>query len=191
MGERLAQGNPAITLLANSLATGAILFVLISLFAPVSGAHFNPAVTLVEWLQRRISTRVGLFYIAAQLAGAYLGVAAAHAMFDLPLFFASTHARTGVAQWWSEFVAAFGLLLTILLGNRFAQDRIALLVASYVTAAYWFTASTSFANPAVTLARTATDTFSGIRPADAFAFIVAQLAGAGAAMSLTSLIDKD
>lgn len=181
MGERLAQGNAAVALLGNSLATGAILFVLISLFAPVSGAHFNPAVTLVEWISRRMTMRDALFYMAVQIVGAYAGVAAAHTMFELPALFASTQVRTGAGQWCSEFIAAFGLLLTILLGNRTSPQRVALLVACYITAAYWFTASTSFANPAVTMARAATDTFSGIRPADVAGFILAQLAGAGAA----------
>jgi len=185
MGERLAQGNVAITLLVNSLATGAMLFVLISLFAPISGAHLNPAVTLVEWMRRRITARDGLLYIAIQIVGAYAGVAAANTMFDLPIFFAATHVRTGMAQWWSEFIAAFGLLLTILLGGRLAPRRVAALVACYVTAAYWFTASTSFANPAVTMARAASDTFSGIRPSDTHAFIGAQLLGALAAAFLS------
>lgn len=184
MGERLAQGNAAITLLANSLATGAMLFVLISLFTPISGAHFNPAVTLVEWMYRRLTMRDALLYIAVQIAGAYAGVAVANTMFELPVFFVSTHVRTGMAQWWSEFVAAFGLVLTILLGRRLAPRAVAAMVASYITAAYWFTASTSFANPAVTMARAATDTFSGIRPSDVPGFLVAQLAGAAAASFL-------
>lgn len=190
MGERLAQGNTAIALLANSLATGAMLFVLISLFAPLSGAHFNPAVTLVEWIFRRITATDALLYVTAQVLGAYAGVAAAHAMFDLPLFFSSSHMRMGADQWWSEFLAAFGLLLTILLGNRSAPHRIPLLVACYITAAYWFTASTSFANPAVTAARAATDTFVGIRSSDVLAFVVAQCGGAVAALLLVRSIDR-
>lgn len=181
MGERLAQGNAAVALLGNSLATGAVLFVLISLFAPVSGAHFNPAVTLVEWISRRMTMSDALLYMAVQIVGAYAGVATTHVMFDLPAFVASIHVRTGAGQWCSEFIATFGLLLTILLGNRTSPQRVALLVACYITAAYWFTASTSFANPAVTMARALTDTFSGIRPADVTGFILAQLAGAGAA----------
>jgi len=182
MGERLANGNAAVALLANALATGAMLFVLISLFAPLSGAHFNPAVTLVEWMNRSLGTKAALAYVGVQIAGAFLGVVIAHAMFDLPVLFASTHVRTGAAQWWSEFVATFGLVLTILLGNRFTPQRTTMLVACYISAAYWFTASTSFANPVVTMARAATDTFSGIRPADVLQFVLAQLAGAIAAL---------
>lgn len=190
MGERLADGNAAVALLANSFATGAMLFVLISLFAPFSGAHFNPAVTLVERMRGRMPTRDALLYIAVQMIGAHVGVAAAHAMFDLPIFVASAHVRTGVGQWLSEFLAAFGLLLTVLLGSRCAPQHAALLIACFITAAYWFTASTSFANPAVTIARAASDTFVGIRPRDVFAFILAQLAGAGAAMLLVRQIRR-
>ena len=178
MAERLAGGNSAIALLANTVATGAGLVALILTFGPVSGAHFNPAVTLASG----VSWRDMAIYAAAQVAGAFAGVAAAHLMFGLPLFFASTKARAGGAQRFSEFVATFGLLMVIQnVEKRFAPVA----VAAYITAAYWFTASTSFANPAVTLARAASDTFAGIRPADAPGFILAQLAGALAATLLT------
>ncbi len=178
MGERLAGGNVAVALLANSIATGAALYALILIFAPVSGAHFNPAVTLVAALKRQLSGRQAIYYVCAQIAGAFVGVAAAHAMFGEPLFFASQHQRTGAAQWWAEGVATFGLLMVILGSSRQSIPAVAAAVGAYVTAAYWFTASTSFANPAVTLARAASDTFAGIRPVDAPAFILAQLAGA-------------
>jgi len=184
MGERLAGGNVAVALLANTVATGAALVALILTFGSISGAHFNPAVTLAD------ASRGGLAwgdvgpYVVAQIAGAFDGVAAAHVMFEAPLFFASRHARSGPAQMFSEFVATFGLLAVIWGCLRVRADAIPFAVAAYITAAYWFTASTSFANPAVTLARSATDTFSGIRPADAPAFIVAQLLGAGAATAL-------
>ena len=184
MGERLAGGNVAVALLANTVATGAALVALILTFGSISGAHFNPAVTLAD------ASRGGLAwgdvgpYVVAQITGAFAGVAAAHVMFEAPLFFASRHARSGPAQMFSEFVATFGLLAVIWGCLRVRADAIPFAVAAYITAAYWFTASTSFANPAVTLARSATDTFSGIRPADAPAFIVAQLLGAGAATAL-------
>ncbi len=184
MGERLAGGNVAVALLANTLATGAGLVVLILVFGPLSGAHFNPAVTLADALQGGLSWKDTLAYLAAQLAGAFVGVAVAHGMFELPLYAASTHARTGPAQWFSEFVATFGLLATILGCVRQRASAVPFAVGAYITSAYWFTASTSFANPAVTLARAATDTFAGIRPADAPAFIVAQLLGALAATAL-------
>ena len=183
MGERLAGGNVAVALLANSIATGAALYALILVFAPISGAHFNPAVTLVAALKRQLTGRQAIAYVGAQIAGAFVGVAAAHAMFGEPLFFASQHQRTGAAQWWAEGVATFGLLMVILGSSRQSIPAVAAAVGAYVTAAYWFTASTSFANPAVTLARAASDTFAGIRPVDAPAFILAQLAGAlGAAV---------
>jgi len=184
MGERLAQGNTAIALLANTLATGAALVVLILTFGPVSGAHFNPAVTLAELALGNIRGREVAGYIAAQVTGAVAGVAAAHLMFGEPLFFASQHVRSGPAQWWSEFVATFGLLAVIQAVVRTRPALISIAVGGYITAAYWFTASTSFANPAVTLARSLTDTFAGIRPVDAPAFIAAQLLGAGAATLL-------
>lgn len=184
MGERLAAGNVAIALLANSVATGAALVALILAFGPISGAHFNPAVTLADAMQGGIAWREAPGYIVAQMAGAFAGVAAAHAMFGLPAFFASTHVRNGVALAWSEFVATFGLLTVIWGCSRVRSSAAPFAVGAYITAAYWFTASTSFANPAVTLARTASDTFAGIRPADAPAFVIAQLVGTGAAVLL-------
>lgn len=178
MGERLAGGNVAIALLANTLATGAGLVVLILTFGPLSGAHFNPAVTLADAWQGGLPWRDVPAYVAAQVLGAFLGVAAAHGMFDLPLYFASTHVRTGASQWFSEFVATFGLLAVIWGCVRQRPAAVPFAVGAYITSAYWFTASTSFANPAVTLARAATDTFAGIRPDDAPGFIAAQLVGA-------------
>src|SRR5215475_9833011 len=184
MGERLAGGNVAIALLANTMATGAVLVALILTFGPISGAHFNPAVTLADASQRGLPWRDVPSYVMAQIVGAFLGVAAAHVMFELPLFFASRHARSGPAQMFSEFVATFGLLAVIWGCARLRSAAVPFAVAAYITAAYWFTASTSFANPAVTLARAASDTFAGIRPADAPGFIVAQLLGAAAATAL-------
>ena len=184
MGERLAGGNVAVALLANTLATGAALVALILTFGSISGAHFNPAVTLADASRRGLPWREVPLYSAAQIAGAFAGVAAAHMMFEAPLFFASAHARSGPAQVFSEFVATFGLLGVIWGCARRRPDAIPFAVAAYITAAYWFTASTSFANPAVTLARSATDTFAGIRPSDAPAFIVAQLLGAASATAL-------
>jgi glycerol uptake facilitator-like aquaporin len=184
MGERLAGGNVAVALLANTLATGAALVALIPTFGSISGAHFNPAVTLADAWRGGLAWSDVVPYVVAQITGAFAGVAAAHVMFEAPLFFASRHARSGPAQMFSEFVATFGLLAVIWGCLRVRADAIPFAVAAYITAAYWFTASTSFANPAVTLARSATDTFAGIRPADAPAFIVAQLLGAGAATAL-------
>lgn len=184
MGERLAGGNAAVALLANTIATGAALVALILTFGPISGAHFNPAVTLADASQGGLPWNEVPLYIVAQAAGAFAGVAAAHLMFEVPVFFASRHARSGPAQAFSEFVATFGLLAVIWGCARLRSSAVPFAVAAYITAAYWFTASTSFANPAVTLARSATDTFSGIRPADAPAFIVAQLLGAAAATGL-------
>ena len=181
MGERLCGGNLAIALLANSLATGAALVVLILTFGPISGAHFNPAVTLASASQGTLPWREVPAYIIAQIGGAFAGVAAANTMFSVPVFFASRHVREGTAQHWSEFVATFGLLAVIWGCSRRRPGAVPFAVGGYITAAYWFTASTSFANPAVTLARTATDTFAGIRLADTPAFVVAQLLGAGAA----------
>lgn len=178
MGQALAAGNDAIALLANALATGAGLLVLITLFAPLSGAHFNPAVSLVMAVRGELPWPRVLPYLAAQVAGAVAGVLLAHAMFDLPLLQASTHVRSGWPQWLAEVTATAGLLLTILGGVRHARDKVPLLVALYIVAAYWFTASTSFANPAVTLARSLSDTFAGIAPADVGGFVLAQLAGA-------------
>lgn len=184
MGERLAAGNVAVALLANTLATGAGLVALILTFGSVSGAHFNPAVTLSDATQGGLAWREVPAYIAAQIAGAFAGVAAAHIMFGLPLFFASKHERSGGAQFFSEFVATFGLLAVIWGCARLRSQAVPFAVAAYITAAYWFTASTSFANPAVTLARSASDTFAGIRPTDAPGFIAAQLLGALAATLL-------
>ncbi|MFZ6712530.1 aquaporin [Undibacterium sp. TC9W] len=181
MAERLAGGNVAIALLANAIATGAGLIALILMFGPVSGAHFNPVVTLSEAYQKNLPSRHVLPYILLQVLGAFAGVAAAHGMFDLPLFFASEHARTGMAQWWSEFVASFGLIAVIISTSRSRPAATPFAVAAYITAAYWFTSSTSFANPAVTLARAASNSFAGIRPVDAPGFIIAQLLGAAVA----------
>ncbi len=177
MGERLAGGNAALALLANTLATGAALLVLIQVFGPVSGAHFNPLVTLTSPTARKEVPA----YVLAQAAGALAGVALANLMFDLPVFSASRHVRSGPSQWLSEAVATFGLLLVV----RSPAPHKPVVVAAYIMAAYWFTASTSFANPAVTLARSLTDTFSGIRPADVPAFIGAQSLGAAAAVLLS------
>jgi glycerol uptake facilitator-like aquaporin len=184
MGERLSGGNTAIALLANTIATGAVLVSLILTFGPISGAHFNPAVTLADAFQGGLSWRDAPIYITAQITGAFAGVAAAHLMFGEPIFSASRHARSGNAQLFSEFIATFGLLSVIWGCARSRSSAVPFAVGAYITAAYWFTASTSFANPAVTLARAASDTFAGIRPADAPGFIVAQLAGAGAATAL-------
>jgi glycerol uptake facilitator-like aquaporin len=184
MGERLAGGNAAIALLANAIATGAALVALILTFGPISGAHLNPAVTLADASQGGIAWREAPVYLAAQILGAFAGVAAAHLMFGEPLFFASRHARAGNAQLISEFVATFGLLSVIWGCARLRSSAVPFAVGAYITGAYWFTSSTSFANPAVTLARTASDTFAGIRPADAPGFIVAQFAGAIAATLL-------
>jgi glycerol uptake facilitator-like aquaporin len=181
MGERLAGGNVAIALLGNTLATGAALVVLITVFGPISGAHFNPAVTLVFALRRELSARRALAYLLAQLAGAVLGVFAAHAMFAEPILQVSTKLRDGPAQAFSEAVATFGLVVTILGALRFRPDFTPAAVGLYITAAYWFTASTSFANPAVTLARSLSNTFAGIAPSSAPMFIAAQVAGALAA----------
>ena len=182
MGERLAGGNVAIALLGNTLATGAGLGALILTFGPVSGAHFNPAVTLGDVYFGHLHWPHAMMYIVAQIVGAFAGVAAAHGMFGEAVFFASRHVRTGPAQWWSECVATFGLLAVIISCSRTRPTVTPFAVAAYITAAYWFTSSTSFANPAVTLARAASDTFAGIRPQDAPGFIVAQLVGAAAAV---------
>lgn len=185
MGERLAGGNVAIALLANTLATGAILVALILTFGGISGAHFNPAVTICDALNGGLKWRDVPFYVAGQVFGAFVGVGAANLMFELPVFFASTKTRTGAAQYFSEFVATFGLLSVICGCTRLRSAVIVpFAVAAYITAAFWFTASTSFANPAVTLARTMSDTFAGIRLTDAPAFILAQFLGACAATML-------
>jgi len=184
MGERLAGENIAVALLANTIATGAALVALILTFGPISGAHFNPAVTLADAWQGGLPWGEVPLYVGAQVIGAFAGVATAHLMFELPVFFASRHTRSGPAQAFSEFVATFGLLAVIWGCARLRLSAVPFAVASYITSAYWFTASTSFANPAVTLARAASDTFAGIRPADAPAFIIAQLLGAAAATRL-------
>jgi glycerol uptake facilitator-like aquaporin len=184
MGERLAQGNVAIALLANTIATGATLAALILTFGPISGAHFNPAVTLCDAVLGGVSWRIVPGYLCAQVLGALAGVAGAHAMFGLPVFSVSEHIRSGLSQQFSEFIATFGLLAVIWGCVRFRSSAVPFAVAAYITGAYWFTASTSFANPAVTLARSLTNTFSGIRPVDAPGFIVAQLLGAAAATVL-------
>ena len=184
MGERLAGGNVAIALLANTIATGAMLVTLILTFGPISGAHFNPAVTLADASQGGLAWREVPGYVAAQVAGAFAGVAAAHLMFGQAIFSASRHARSGGAQVFSEFVATFGLLCIIWGCARLRSSAVPFAVGAYITGAYWFTASTSFANPAVTLARSASDTFAGIRPADVPGFIAAQLAGAAVATIL-------
>jgi glycerol uptake facilitator-like aquaporin len=181
MGERLAEGNVAIALLANTLATGGALVALILTFGPVSGAHFNPVVSLAEAARGGVAWREVPAYSLAQILGAFGGVAVAHLMFSEPIFFASRHARAGGAQLLGEFVATFGLLAVIQGCGRHRAAAVPYAVAAYITAAYWFTSSTSFANPAVTLARAASDTFAGIRPADAPGFIVAQLVGGAVA----------
>jgi glycerol uptake facilitator-like aquaporin len=178
MAQNLAGGNTAIALLGNTVATGAILVVLILIFGPVSGAHFNPAVTLSFRLRGEIGTSDTALYILAQIAGALVGMLAAHFMFELPLVQSSTHIRAGAAQFGSEIIATFGLLATIIGCVRHRPEAVPYAVGLYITAAYWFTASTSFANPAVTIARSFSDTFSGIRPEDAPLFIAAQLIGA-------------
>lgn len=190
MGERLAQGNVALALLANSLATGFALTALIVAFAARSGAHFNPVVTLVFAMRVGFPWRQVLPYVIAQFAGALIGVLAAHLMFDLPLVQLSPTARTGVGQWFSEIVATFGLVFVVLSCDRERPWSAPVALGAYVAAAYWFTASTSFANPAVTIARSFTDTFSGIRPADSGAFIVAQLIGGAAALGLDRFIPR-
>lgn len=183
MADRLTD-DTALALLGNTLPTGAILVVLITILGPVSGAHFNPAVTLVFALRRQIGMGLALAYLAAQGLGGLLGTWAAHLMFDLPLIQFSATSRTGAAQWFAEAVATFGLVLTILGGLRFRADAVAWLVGLYITAAYWFTASTSFANPAVAFARAFSDTFAGIRPVDLPGFIGAEIGGALIAMVL-------
>ncbi len=184
MGDRLSGGNVAIALLANSLATGAALVVLILTFGPVSGAHFNPVVSFADASQGGLSWATATGYAMAQTAGAVVGVAVANVMFDEPMFSWSQHARTGWSQAFSEFVATFGLLSVIWSCSRRRQAVVPFAVGAYITAAYWFTASTSFANPAVTLARALTNTFAGIRAADVMPFVVAQVLGAAAATLL-------
>lgn len=183
MADSLTQ-DTALALLANTLPTGAILIVLITMLGPVSGAHFNPAVTMVFTMQRALAPGLALAYVAAQIAGGVAGTALAHLMFEMPVWTPSAHLRSGSGQWVAEATATFGLLGAILGGLRVRPDAVPALVGLYITAAYWFTASTSFANPAVTIARALTDSFSGIRPADAPGFILAQLIGAALAALL-------
>jgi glycerol uptake facilitator-like aquaporin len=177
MGETLSGGNVAIALLGNTVATGAVLVVLITMLGPISGAHFNPGVTLVMLMAREISLREAVLYVLVQVVAAVAGVWLAHAMFDLDIWQVSEKVRSGGGQWLSETVATFGLVTTILLTRRFRPDQVAVSVGLYITAAYWFTASTSFANPAVTLARSLSNTFAGIRPGDVAPFVAAQLLG--------------
>ena len=185
MAESLTR-DVALALLGNTLPTGAILVVLITILGPISGAHFNPAVSLVFAIKRELTPRDALLYIVAQIAGGIVGTILAHAMFALPLLDASLKMRSGGAQWFAEGVAAFGLVATILAGIRFQPESVPWLVGLYITAAYWFTASTSFANPAVAIARSMTNTFSGIRPQDLPGFIAAEFGGAIAALMLMS-----
>lgn len=186
MAQALADGNSALALLGNTIPTGAILVVLILMFGPVSGGHFNPAISLVFWLRHEINFRQFLYYVTAQVTGAMLGVAIAHAMFELPLVSFSATSRTGLGQFISEVVATFGLVGAILATVRHGVTVVAVAVGLYISAGYWFTASTSFANPAVTIARGLTDTFSGIRTMDVPLFIVAQLVGAMLALWIMS-----
>jgi glycerol uptake facilitator-like aquaporin len=184
MAEDLAQGNAAIALLVNAIATGGMLVVLILAFGPISGAHMNPLVSAAEALQGSMPWRHVPLYISVQVTAAFAGVAAAHVMFAKPLFFASQHVRAGWPILWSEVVAAFGLVYVVLSISRSTPGAVPYAVGAYITAAYWFTASTSFANPAVTLGRASSDTFAGIRPDDIIGFIAAQIAGAGIALLL-------
>ncbi len=178
MAERLAGGNIALALLGNTIATGAILVVIILIFGPISGAHFNPAVTLAFLLRREIDKKTAGYYVLLQILGGVTGAAVAHIMFELPLFEASVNVRTGISQWVAEFVATFGLVATIFGCIKSRPEAVPYAVGLYITAGYWFTSSTSFANPAVTISRTMTNTFSGIAPVDAPAFILAQLVAA-------------
>lgn len=191
MGDRLAGGNTAIALLGNTLATGAGLVVLITMFGPLSGAHFNPAVTLAFALRREISPTLAAAYMAVQVAGAIIGVWTAHLMFAEPLLQISQTDRSGGAQDFSEGIATFGLVLTILAGIRVRAEAVPVMVGLYITAAYWFTASTSFANPAVTIARALSDTFAGIAPASVLPFIAAQIAGSCVAVALFAYLFRD
>ena len=191
MGVKLAGGNVGLALLANSLATGAILFVLITILGPISGAHFNPAVTLAMKLKDTIESSAAMQYSAAQILGGICGVVIAHAMFDLPLLQSSETVRTGAGQWLAEAVATFGLIVTIFGTLRAAPEKVPMAVGLYILSAYWFTASTSFANPAVTIARSLTNTFAGIAPHDVIGFILAQLAGALAGYTVSQWLFAD
>lgn len=191
MGENLANGNLAVALLANTIATGAGLAFLILSFGDVSGAHFNPVVTLTEYARGALDRRGTLFYLSAQISGAVFGVGLANLMFEKPLYFLSNKIREGNSQFLSEFVATFGLIMVIRTGVKFRPHLVFLMVAVYITAAYWFTASTSFANPAVTLARSLSDTFAGINPYNAPMFIIAQVLGAFSAMFVFNWLLKE
>jgi len=177
MADNLSMGNHAVALLANAISTGAILYVLIIIFSEISGAHFNPVVSLIMFIMKKISLSDFLLYVFFQIIGGVLGTFLAHFMFEMSILQLSTNVRTGSSQYLSEVIAAFGLVLTILLGLKYKRESVATLVALYITAAYWFTSSTSFANPAVTIARTFTDTFSGIQNSDTVPFIMAQILG--------------
>lgn len=191
MAEAQAGGNVAIALLANTIATGAILFVLIAMLGPISGAHFNPAVTLSFLIRREIKPAIAALFVGAQVLGGTLGAFAAHVMFDLPVLQFSTKARAGIGQWTGEFVATFGLVLTILLLLRYRASANPAAVALYITSAYWFTSSTSFANPAISIVRSLSDTFAGIAPGDVPLFIAAQIAGALVAVFAASVLTKE
>jgi glycerol uptake facilitator-like aquaporin len=184
MGERLANGNNAIALLANTIATGAGLIFLILTFSNVSGSHFNPVVSFTEAWRGNLSWKDSAIYLFGQICGAICGVAMANVMFELPIIHASTKIRTGFAQWFSEFIATFGLIMVIRTGSKFHAKLVPFMVAAYITSAYWFTSSTSFANPAVTIARSMSNTFAGIRPDDILPFIISQIAGAISATTL-------
>lgn len=188
MAERLSGGNVAVALLGNSVATGAMLYVLITMFGPLSGAHFNPAVTLVMWLRKELQAKAALAYMAAQIVGGILGVWATHLMFDEAILQFSGKSRTGLGQWTGEFIATFGLILTILGTLRTRPQAIPVSVALYITAAYWFTSSTSFANPAITVARSLSNSFAGIAPADVPYFIIAQGIGALGGLLAASIV---
>lgn len=188
MAERLSGGNVAVALLGNSVATGAMLYVLITMFGPLSGAHFNPAVTLVMWLRKELQAKAALAYMAAQIVGGILGVWATHLMFDEAILQFSGKSRTGLGQWTGEFIATFGLILTILGTLRTRPQAVPVSVALYITAAYWFTSSTSFANPAITIARSLSNSFAGIAPADVPYFIIAQGIGALGGLLAASIV---
>lgn len=191
MAERLSEGNVALALLGNTIPTGAILFVLIVVFGPISGAHFNPAVTLAMVMRKQIMVRVAVLFVGVQIIGGLVGVWAAHLMFDAEVLQIGVKVRAGPAQWFSEFVAAFGLVLVICVCATRKLETIAAAVGLYITAAYWFTASTSFANPAVTIARSFSDSFAGIRPMDSIGFILAQIIGAAFAVFLVSFLNQE
>lgn len=183
MAENLAGGNVAVALLANTVATGAILFVLIAMLGPISGAHFNPAVTFAFWLRKEIGAATAALFVAAQLIGGAIGAFAAHVMFELPVFQFSTKARAGIGQWTGELIATYGLVLTILLLVRYRPSAIPAGVGLYIMSAYWFTSSTSFANPAITVVRSLSDTFAGIAPLDVPMFVMSQFIGAAIAVA--------